>query len=140
MGKPSLKDLRRQIPAFRAAERAIGDDPCVRHRLDWRGNVLVASFADNHKGMNARGRDVVDEDIIGEYKAKISTGTLHAEQVIESECLFWGRASCTRKAERSLEIGKPVASQCAVAARHPSGEIICQTATAGFGNLSADSW
>ena len=95
----------------------------------------MASFAGNHKGMNTWGRNIEHGDIIGEYKAKLSTGTLCAEQVTESECLLWGRASCTGKAERSLENGKLVANQCAIAARHPSGKIIRQTTTASFGNL-----
>jgi hypothetical protein len=72
VAKSSLKYLRGQIPPPLSAERTIGNNPRVRHGLDWRWDILPARFADDDKGM-AVGRWTVEHgDIIGEYKANIS--------------------------------------------------------------------
>ena len=71
MRKSTLEDVRGQIPAPRSAKRTIGDDPRVRHCLDWCGNVLLTALAGYDKRMDASRRAVEHETSIGEYKAKI---------------------------------------------------------------------
>lgn len=51
--KSTLENVRRQIPAPRAAKWAIGNGPRVRHRLHGCGNVLLTAFADWNEGTDA---------------------------------------------------------------------------------------
>ena len=84
VGQPSPKNVRRQVPAFLTAARTNGDDPCVRHGLDRRGDVLLATLAEDHKGMNAGGWAVEHGYSVGEYKTNISTIARTGWQVFES--------------------------------------------------------
>lgn len=72
VGEPAPENVRRQIPALLAADCAIGNDPRVRHRLDWRRNVLLTALADDDEGMNAGRRALEHEISIGEYKTNSS--------------------------------------------------------------------
>jgi len=76
MGEPSLKNLCWQVAALLPAQRTRRNDPVIRQRLHRRRNVLVTPFAFDDKGIQARRRDVEHGFSIGEYKAKISTGSV----------------------------------------------------------------
>ena len=73
MGKLAPENVRWQIPALLAAERTLGNDPRVRQGLNWRGDILLTAFADDDKGMVPGCWAVEHGNIIGEYKAKLST-------------------------------------------------------------------
>jgi hypothetical protein len=77
MGQPAPEYVHRQIPTLLAAERAFGNDPGVRQSLDRRGNILLTTFANDDKGMDAGCWAVEHGNSIGEYKANISTISPH---------------------------------------------------------------
>ena len=77
MGKLAAEDIRGQIAATVAAERADGDDPGVRHSLDRSRDVLAAAFASKDEVMDAGRRQIEHAIIVGEQKAKISTGLIY---------------------------------------------------------------
>jgi hypothetical protein len=52
-GQSSLEYLRWQVASFLSTERALRDDPSIRHRLNGSGNVLLAAFAGDHKVMES---------------------------------------------------------------------------------------
>jgi len=58
MRKRAAKDIRWKIAAFASAQRALGDDPRIGHRLDRGGDILAAAFANDHEITDASIRQV----------------------------------------------------------------------------------
>ena len=73
MRKSTLKNVRGQVASPRSANGAIGNDPGIRHGLDWCRDVLLAGLADYDKGINAARWAMEHGHSIGEHKANIST-------------------------------------------------------------------
>ena len=73
MGEATLEDFGREICASLMAERAVGDDPGVRHGHDGGGDVLAASFAADSVVADSGFGELPHVTSIGEEKEKICT-------------------------------------------------------------------
>jgi hypothetical protein len=70
-GHLALKNLVGQVPAFLSAQWTRCDDPRRGESFDWRGNVVLTSFAGKHKRMFGGIRAGEHGRIIGEDKANV---------------------------------------------------------------------
>jgi hypothetical protein len=59
------------VAAF-AAQRTLSHDPGIRHRFDWSGDGLSASFASDGVVADSAFREVEHLNSMGEYKAKVT--------------------------------------------------------------------
>ena len=67
------ENVRGQVAAPLITERALRCNPSVRHRFNWRGDVLTASLAADRVIAQPGLRHVKHRISIGEHKAKIYT-------------------------------------------------------------------